>query len=71
MTIATNEKNKIAGMEKLKLINRNKMRYISFSAFSDTYLDSEEETKDLLIGHLRNSTEPFVTMDLFFKVKFA
>lgn len=44
------------------------MRYIAFSAFSDTYLDNEEETKTLLADHLRNSTNPFVTIELKFKV---
>jgi hypothetical protein len=47
------------------------MRYIAFSAFSDTYLDNEEETKSLLASHLKNSTNPFVTIELKFKVNLS
>jgi hypothetical protein len=63
------EKNQLANIEKLKLLDRNRMRYVAFSAFSNTYLDNEEETKGLLVEHLKYSSNPFVTIELNFKVR--
>ena len=66
---ANEERYNLASMEKLKLLDRNRMRLVSFSPYSDMYLDSEEETKHLIVEHLQNSTNPFVSIDLSFRVE--
>jgi hypothetical protein len=50
------------------MLDRGRMRVLSFSSYSDIYLDSEEDTKNLIVEHLRNSTKPFVRIDLSFHV---
>lgn len=44
------------------------MRVVSFSKFSDSYLDYDEERKSHMINHIQNSSTPFVNILLYFKV---
>lgn len=44
------------------------MRVIKFSGYSDSYLDYDEDRKNYIITHIKNSSLPFVSIMLTFKV---
>ena len=69
VTQVDNEREELARSQAIKTLNRNKMRVVSFSQYSDFYLDYDEERKLYMINHILNSTTPFVSIILKFKVK--
>ena len=63
------EKSTLQASSSTSIINRDRMRVVGFSAYSDTYLDTEETSKTYYIQHLLKSTEPFVEIVFEFKTE--
>jgi hypothetical protein len=62
------EKDLLTKLSTTSSINRNTMQVVSFTSYSDSYMDLEEAGKEILIKHLRESNAPFATIFIEFKV---
>jgi hypothetical protein len=62
----SDEVDTLSSLSTTRLLDRAHMNVISFSPFSDTYLDTEESSKANIIQHILNSTDPFIILSYDF-----
>jgi hypothetical protein len=62
------EKDLLTKLSTTSSISRKTMQVVSFTSYSDTFMDLEEGGKDILTKHMRESKAPFATILIEFKV---